>query len=156
MSPQKYWEANNPAQLGKVLDALSGVRDAFNAAAGDKQVSMADMIVLGGCAAVEAAAKSAGHSVSVPFSPGRTDATAEMTDVESFAVLEPQADGFRNYFRGAKANVTAEEVLVDKAQLLGLERPRDDGPVGRHAGHGRQLGWLQARRLHRPSGRVDQ
>jgi catalase-peroxidase len=130
LAPQKYWEANNPVQLSKVIDALSGVRDAFNAAAGDKQVSMADMIVLGGCAAVEAAAKAAGHDVTVPFTPGRTDATAEMTDVESFAVLEPQADGFRNYFRGAKANVTAEEVLVDKAQLLTLTAPEMTAIMG--------------------------
>ncbi len=130
LAPQKFWAANNPAQLGKVLDALAGVRDAFNAAAGDKQVSMADTIVLAGCAAVEAAAKAAGHDVTVPFTPGRTDATQEMTDVESFAVLEPQADGFRNYFKGDRANVTAEEMLVDKAQLLSLTAPEMTALVG--------------------------
>jgi catalase-peroxidase len=130
LAPQKYWESNNPVQLGKVLDALTGVRDAFNAGSGDKKVSMADMIVLGGCAAVESAAKAAGQEVSVPFTPGRTDATAEMTDVESFGVLEPQADGFRNYFNGSRANVTAEEILVDKAQLMTLTAPEMTALVG--------------------------
>jgi len=130
LAPQKYWESNNPVQLGKVLDALTGVRDAFNAGSGDKKVSMADMIVLGGCAAVESASKAAGQEVSVPFTPGRTDATAEMTDVESFGVLEPQADGFRNYFNGSRANVTAEEILVDKAQLMTLTAPEMTALVG--------------------------
>jgi catalase-peroxidase len=121
LAPQVNWEANNPTQLGKVLDALTGVQTAFNS--GGKQVSMADLIVLGGCAAVEKAAKDAGHDVTVPFTPGRTDATDAMTDVESFSVLEPQADGFRNYFNGKKAGVTPEEMLVDKAQLMSLNAP---------------------------------
>ena len=121
LAPQVNWEANNPTQLGKVLDALTGVQAAFNS--GGKQVSMADLIVLGGCAAVEKAAKDAGHNVTVPFTPGRTDATDAMTDVESFSVLEPQADGFRNYFNGKKAGVTPEEMLVDKAQLMSLNAP---------------------------------
>jgi len=121
LAPQVNWEANNPTQLGKVLDALTGVQAAFNS--GGKQVSMADLIVLGGCAAVEKAAKDAGHDVTVPFTPGRTDATDAMTDVESFSVLEPQADGFRNYFNGKKAGVTPEEMLVDKAQLMSLNAP---------------------------------
>ena len=121
LAPQVNWEANNPTQLGKVLDALTGVQAAFNS--GGKQVSMADLIVLGGCAAVEKAAKDAGHEVTVPFTPGRTDATDAMTDVESFSVLEPQADGFRNYFNGKKAGVTPEEMLVDKAQLMSLNAP---------------------------------
>ena len=121
LAPQVNWEANNPTQLGKVLDALTGVQTAFNS--GGKQVSMADLIVLGGCAAVEKAAKDAGHEVTVPFTPGRTDATDAMTDVESFSVLEPQADGFRNYFNGKKAGVTPEEMLVDKAQLMSLNAP---------------------------------
>ena len=121
LAPQVDWEANNPAQLGKVLDALSGVQSAFQA--GGKKVSMADLIVLGGCAAIEKAAQDAGHNVTVPFIPGRTDATDEMTDVESFSILEPQADGFRNYFNGKKAGVTPEEMLVDKAQLMSLTAP---------------------------------
>ena len=121
LAPQVDWEANNPAQLGKVLDALSGVQSAFQA--GGKKVSMADLIVLGGCAAIEKAAQDAGHNITVPFTPGRTDATDEMTDVESFSILEPQADGFRNYFNGKKAGVTPEEMLVDKAQLMSLTAP---------------------------------
>ena len=123
LEPQKNWEVNNPAQLAKVLQALEGVQKEFNSAAtGGKQVSLADLIVLGGCAAVEQAAKNAGHDVKVPFTPGRTDATAEQTDVESFAVLEPQADGFRNYYH-TKHKATAEEMLIDKAQLLTLTAP---------------------------------
>lgn len=121
LAPQVDWEANNPTQLGKVLDALSGVQSAFQA--GGKKVSMADLIVLGGCAAIEKAAQDAGHNVTVPFTPGRTDASDEMTDVESFSILEPQADGFRNYFNGKKAGVTPEEMLVDKAQLMSLTAP---------------------------------
>ena len=117
LAPQKDWEANQPAQLAKVLAALEGVRTSFN-----KKVSLADLIVLGGCAAVEAAAKAAGHAVTVPFTPGRTDATQEQTDVESFAVLEPVADGFRNYNK-AGSRVPAEERLLDKAQLLTLTAP---------------------------------
>jgi catalase-peroxidase len=120
LAPQKDWKVNNPAQLSKVLKALEGVQKEFNASG--KQISMADLIVLGGCAAVEKAAKAAGHEVKVPFTPGRADATAEQTDVESFGVLEPSADGFRNYMK-TKFTVSAEELLVDKAQLLTLTAP---------------------------------
>ncbi len=130
LAPQKYWEANHPAQLSKVLDKLEGIQTAFNTAhAGGKQVSMADLIVLGGCAAVEQAAKNAGHDVKVPFAPGRTDASQEQTDVESFAVLEPLADGFRNYAKAPVAGV-AENWLIDKAQLLTLTAPEMTVLVG--------------------------
>ncbi|MDP4710646.1 MAG: catalase/peroxidase HPI [Saprospiraceae bacterium] len=123
LAPQKDWKVNNPAQLAKVLAALEGVQQGFNAAqSGNKKISLADLIVLGGCAAIEKAAKDAGFDVQVPFTPGRTDATQEMTDVESFEVLEPVADGFRNYKKGKYA-VKAEELLVDKAQLLTLTAP---------------------------------
>jgi len=130
LAPQKDWEANQPGQLAKVVAALEGVQKAFNAsAAGGKQVSLADLIVLGGCAAIEAAAKAAGHAVTVPFTPGRTDATAAQTDAESFSVLEPEADGFRNY-RKLAYTVKAEEQLVDKAQLLTLTAPEMTALVG--------------------------
>jgi catalase-peroxidase len=130
LAPQKDWEANQPGQLAKVVAALEGVQKAFNAsAAGGKQVSLADLIVLGGCAAIEAAAKAAGHAVTVPFTPGRTDATAAQTDAESFSVLEPEADGFRNY-RKLAYKVKAEEQLVDKAQLLTLTAPEMTALVG--------------------------
>ncbi|MFM7692565.1 MAG: catalase/peroxidase HPI, partial [Alphaproteobacteria bacterium] len=130
LAPQKDWEANQPGQLAKVLAALEGVQKAFNGAAKDgKQVSLADLIVLGGCAAVEAAAKAAGHAVAVPFTPGRTDATAAQTDADSFSVLEPEADGFRNY-RKLAYTVKAEEQLVDKAQLLTLTAPEMTVLVG--------------------------
>ena len=123
LAPQRDWEVNQPARLAKVLQILEGVRKEFNAAqAGGKQVSLADLIVLGGCAAVEQAAKNAGQDVEVPFAPGRTDATQEQTDVDAFAVLEPIADGFRNYQK-ARYSVSAEELLVDKAQLLTLTAP---------------------------------
>ena len=123
LAPQRDWKANQPAQLAKVLKTLEGVQKAFNAAqAGGKQASLADLIVLGGCAAIERAAKKAGHDVEVPFAPGRTDATQEQTDVDSFAVLEPIADGFRNYQK-ARYSVSAGELLVDKAQLLTLTAP---------------------------------
>ncbi|MEJ2584119.1 MAG: catalase/peroxidase HPI [Robiginitalea sp.] len=123
LEPQVQWEANNPVQLGKVLDTLSKVQKDFNGAqGGDKKVSLADLIVLGGCAAVEKAAKDAGHDITVPFAPGRTDATAEMTDPEAFEHLEPMADGFRNYLK-QKFSVKTEELLVDKAQLLTLTAP---------------------------------
>jgi catalase-peroxidase len=130
LAPQKDWEANQPGQLAKVLTALEGVQKAFNAsAAGGKQVSLADLIVLGGGAAIEAAAKAAGHAVTVPFTPGRTDASAAQTDAESFSVLEPEADGFRNY-RKLAYTVKAEEQLVDKAQLLTLTAPEMTALVG--------------------------
>jgi catalase-peroxidase len=123
LAPQKDWEVNQPAQLTSVLETLEGIQKEFNGAqSGGKKVSLADIIVLGGCAAVEQAAKNAGFDVTVPFTPGRTDASAEQTDVEAFAVLEPKADGFRNYLK-AKYSVSAEELLVDKAQLLTLTAP---------------------------------
>jgi len=130
LSPQNHWEVNQPAQLAKVLSALEGIQAAFNSAqSGGKRVSMADLIVLGGCAGVEQAAKNAGMDVKVPFTPGRTDATQEQTDVESFEVLEPAADGFRNYFKPKHA-VSAEEMLVDKAQLMTLTAPEMTALVG--------------------------
>jgi catalase-peroxidase len=130
LAPQKDWEANQPAQLAKVLSALEGIQRDFNAsAAGGKKVSMADLIVLAGAAAVEQAAKAGGYAVEVPFSPGRTDASQEQTDVESFAVLEPIADGFRNYQK-AKHTVRTEELLLDKAQLLTLNAPEMTVLVG--------------------------
>jgi catalase-peroxidase len=130
LAPQKDWEANQPAQLAKVLAVFEEVQRGFNAGtAGGKKVSLADLIVLGGCAAVESAAKAAGFDVTVPFIPGRTDATPEQTDAESFAVLEPLADGFRNYQKKAY-RMRAEELLVDKAQLLGLSAPEMTVLVG--------------------------
>ena len=123
LAPQKDWEVNQPAQLAKVLKTLEGIQSAFNSAqSGGKKVSLADLIVLAGCAGVEQAAKSAGHEVTVPFTPGRMDASQEQTDAASFAVLEPIADGFRNYLK-TKFSVSAEELLVDRAQLLTLTAP---------------------------------
>jgi catalase-peroxidase len=123
LAPQKDWKVNQPDQLAKVLKTLEGIQSAFNSTQSDgKKVSLADLIVLGGCAGVEQAAKNAGHAVTVPFSPGRTDASQEQTDAASFAVLEPKADGFRNYLK-AKYSVSAEELLVDRAQLLTLTAP---------------------------------
>ncbi|MDD5629390.1 MAG: catalase-peroxidase, partial [Elusimicrobia bacterium] len=130
LAPQNDWAANQPAQLAKILKTLEGIRDAFNSAQrGGKKVSLADLIVLAGCAGVEKAAKAAGHKVTVPFKPGRMDASQEQTDVSSFAVLEPAADGFRNYLK-AKFSVPAEELLVDKAQLLTLTAPEMTALVG--------------------------
>jgi catalase-peroxidase len=131
LAPQKDWEANNPAQLAKVLHTLEGIQKAFNAAqaGGKKSVSLADLIVLGGCAAVEQAAKSAGYDVEVPFTPGRTDASQEQTDVESFAVLEPTADGFRNY-PGEGHQLPAEHLLIERARLLTLSAPEMTVLVG--------------------------
>ncbi len=130
LAPQKDWEVNQPAQLAKVLETLEGIQIAFNnAQSGGKRVSLADLIVLAGCAGVEQAAKNAGHQVTVPFTPGRTDASQEQTNVESFAVLEPKADGFRNYLK-AKDAVRAEELLVDRAQLLTLTAPEMTVLVG--------------------------
>jgi len=130
LAPQKDWEANQPAQLGKVLAALGGVQTTFNAAqTGGKQVSLADLIVLGGGAAIEQAAKLAGQDIEVPFTPGRTDASQEQTDVHSFAVLEPTADGFRNYLK-TQYTLSAEELLVDRAQLLTLTAPEMTVLVG--------------------------
>jgi catalase-peroxidase len=131
LEPQKDWEVNQPAQLAKVLQTLEAIQKDFNGskASGKKRVSLADLIVLGGCAAIEEAAKKAGHKVKVPFSPGRTDASQEQTDVESFAYLEPAADGFRNYQRD-KFSVSPEELLIDKAQLLKLTAPEMTVLVG--------------------------
>lgn len=130
LAPQKYWAVNNPTQLAKVLDTLEGIQTAFNnAQPSGKQVSLADLIVLGGCAGIEKAAKNAGHSITVPFTPGRTDASQAQTDVDSFAVLEPIADGFRNYMK-ARYTISAEEMLVDKAQLLTLTAPEMTVLVG--------------------------
>ena len=123
LAPQKYWAVNNPAQLSKVLDKLEAIQKAFNSAqTNGKQISLADLIVLAGGAAIEKAAKNAGQEISVPFTPGRTDASQEQTDVESFAVLEPAADGFRNY-KKARLAASAEELLIDKAQLMILTAP---------------------------------
>ena len=131
LEPQKDWEVNQPAQLAKVLRTLEAIQKKFNSAQSSgkngkgkkaKKVSLADLIVLGGCAAVEKAAKAGGHDVKVPFTPGRTDASQEQTDVEAFAYLEPVADGFRNYQK-ARFSVSPEELLIDKAQLLTLTVP---------------------------------
>jgi len=123
LAPQKYWAVNNPTQLSKVLDALENIQLSFNKAQQNgKMVSLADLIVLGGCAAIEMAAKNASHDIKVPFSPGRTDAHEDQTDIASFGVLEPIADGFRNYAH-ARNTSSAEELLIDKAQLLQLTAP---------------------------------
>ncbi|MCH8987151.1 catalase-peroxidase, partial [Patescibacteria group bacterium] len=130
LAPQKDWEVNNPAELSKVLETIEGIQKEFNSAqTDDKLVSLADLIVLGGCAGIEQAAKNAGHDVTVPFTPGRADASEEQTDVESFAVLEPTADGFRNYLK-VKHTRSAEELLVDRAQLMTLSAPEMTVLVG--------------------------
>jgi catalase-peroxidase len=123
LAPQKDWPANQPTQLAKVLAKLEGIQAAFNTTqTGGKKVSLADLIVLGGNAGVEQAAKAAGHDITAPFTPGRMDATQDQTDVESFGFLEPYADGFRNYLKG-RYTIPAEELLIDKAQLLTLTAP---------------------------------
>ena len=130
LAPQKDWEVNQPSQLANVLQTLDGIKTAFNSAqSGNKRVSLADLIVLGGCAAIEKAASAAGHKIDVPFTPGRTDTTQELTDVEAFEPLQPEADGFRNYRRAA-FTVSDEEMLVDKAQLLQLSAPEMTVLVG--------------------------
>ena len=131
LAPQKDWAVNNPPELAKVLKVLEGIQKGFNDAhtGANKQVSLADLIVLGGCAAVEKAAKDAGHDVKVPFRPGRTDATQEQTDVESFAVLEPDADGFRNYL-GEGHDVPAEHLLIERAFRLTLSAPEMTALIG--------------------------
>ena len=136
LAPQRNWEVNNPDQLGTVLSTLEGIQSEFNATG--KTVSMADLIVLGGCAGIEQAAKNAGKNITVPFTPGRGDATPELTDEESFEVLEPNADGFRNYLRKEFA-VTTEELLVDKAQLMTSDSPGDDCSSGRNESFGYKL-----------------
>ena len=129
LEPQKNWPVNNPAQLATVLEKLEGIQNDFNSHSGNKRVSIADLIVLGGCAAVEKAAKDAGHDVTVPFTPGRMDASQDQTDVESFAPLEPTADGFRNYYVGEQL-MAPEEALVDRAELLRLTAPEMTVLVG--------------------------
>ena len=129
LEPQRSWEVNNPTQLNKVLTVLEKIQADFNAKSKDKKVSLADLIVLAGNTGVEQAAKNAGYSIQVPFTPGRMDASQEQTDVNSFAVLEPQADGFRNYLK-TKFTVSTEELLVDKAQLLTLTAPEMTVLVG--------------------------
>jgi len=129
LSPQRNWEVNNPGQLDRVVNALKPIQDKFNARTDGKKVSMADLIVLAGCAAVEKAAQNAGYNLKVPFTPGRMDATQEQTDVQSFAVLEPMADGFRNYLK-TQYTLSTEELLVDKAQLLQLTAPEMTVLVG--------------------------
>jgi len=131
LEPQRNWEANEPEKLATVLSTLEEIRNGFNGSrnGGDTRVSLADLIVLGGCAAVEKAAANAGHDVRVPFAPGRTDASAEWTDTESFAALEPTADGFRNY-RGEGGRLPSEHLLVDRANLLTLSAPEMTVLVG--------------------------
>jgi catalase-peroxidase len=130
LAPQKDWEANQPAELAKVLQKLEAIQKEFNTSqSGGKKISLADLIVLGGDAAVEAAAKKAGHDVKIPFKPGRTDASQEQTDVHSFAPLEPVADGFRNYLRSGQP-LPAEELLLDRAQLLTLTAPEMTALIG--------------------------
>jgi catalase-peroxidase len=131
LAPQKDWEANEPAELGNALSKLEQVQQEFNRSqSGGKKVSLADVIVLGGCAAVEQAAKNAGYSVTVPFAPGRTDASQDQTDVESFAVLEPTADGFRNYYRAGATDLSPESALLDRAYMLNLTAPEMTVLVG--------------------------
>jgi catalase-peroxidase len=130
LAPQKDWDVNRPAQLAKVLQTLEAMQRDFNASqSGGKKVSLADLIVLGGAAAIEKAAKAAGHNVQVPFTPGRMDASQEQTDIDSFEPLEPIADGFRNYLRGTQ-RLSPEELLVDRAQLLTLTAPEMTVLVG--------------------------
>ena len=156
LAPQKDWEVNKPAELDKVLPALEKIQSDFNgSASGGKKVSLADLIVLAGSAAVEKAAKDAGHDITVPFAPGRTDASQEQTDVESFAVLEPRADGFRNYLRAGREG-SGGAPAGGPGLHAEPDRTRDDGSRRRPACAGRQLRPDQARRLHRPARHVDQ
>ncbi len=156
LAPQKDWVVNQPAQLAKVLKTIEGIQSAFNSAqSGGKKVSLADLIVLAGSAGIEQAAKNAGQNVTVPFTPGRMDASQEQTDVESFAVLEPVADGFRNYLK-TKFSVSAEELLVDRAQLLTLTAPEMTVLVGGMRVLNTNFGQTRARRLHEAAGGSDQ
>ncbi len=156
LAPQKDWEVNQPARLAKVLKTLEGIQSVFNSAqSGGKKVSLADLIVLAGCAGVEQAAKNAGHKVTVPFTPGRMDASQEQTDADSFAVLEPKADGFRNYQKTRYA-VSAEELLVDKAQLLTLTAPEMTVLLGGMRVLDTNFGQTPARRLHQAPGGAHQ
>ena len=156
LTPQKDWEVNQPEQLAKVLKTLEGIQSEFNGKqSGGKKVSLADLIVLAGCAGVEQAAKNAGHSVTVPFTPGRTDASQEQTDVDSFDVLEPIADGFRNYLK-KKYSVSSETLLIDKAQLLTLTAPELTVLVGGLRVLNANVGQTKAWRLHQAAGGADQ
>ena len=157
LAPQKDWDVNNPPELAKVLQTLEGIQKAFNdaQAGGKKRVSLADLIVLGGCAAVEQAAKNAGHDVQVPFTPGRTDASQEQTDVESFAVLEPTADGFRNYL-GQGHELPAEHLLIERARLLTLSAPEMTVLVGGMRVLNANARQSDSRRLHQAARDVDQ
>ena len=163
LAPQKDWEVNNPPELAKVLKALEKIQKEFNdadpsreaARAGRKKVSLADLIVLGGCAAVEKAAKDGGHNVQVPFTPGRTDASQEQTDVESFAVLEPDADGFRNYV-GPGHPVPAEHLLIERAFRLTLSAPEMTVLVGGLRALNANAGQSESRRLHEAARDADQ
>ncbi len=157
LAPQKDWDVNQPAQLGNVLAALEKIQTEFNGAqTGGKRVSLADLIVLGGCAAVEKAAKDAGQDVKVPFTPGRGDASQEQTDVASFSVLEPLADGFRNYLKASPYGISTEELLIDRAQLLTLTAPEMTVLVGGLRALGANAGTDEARRVHRPAGDAHQ
>ena len=156
LAPQKDWEVNQPAQLAKVLSTLEAIQKEFNTSQpGGKKVSLADLIVLAGGAAIEKAAKAAGQDVKVPFTPGRTDASQEQTDAQYFAPLEPVADGFRNYARG-KQLMSAEEALVDRAQLLTLTAPEMTVLVGGLRVLGANAGQVHARRLHQAAGDADE
>ena len=156
LAPQRDWAVNDPPALAKVLQTLEQIQQDFNSSqSGGTQVSLADLIVLGGCAAVEQAAQKAGHAITVPFAPGRTDASQEQTDVEAFAVLEPTADGFRNYLRAGET-LSPETLLLERARSVDADRAGDDGPARRPASAERQLRALGARRLHRPAGDADQ
>ena len=151
LAPQKDWEVNQPAELAKVLKVLEGIQGEFNSAASDgRKVSLADLIVLAGCAGVEQAAKKAGHDVKVPFTPGRNDATQEQTDVESFGYLEPIADGFRNYVSSkmGKPSIAGRGPAGRQGAAADADRARDDGARRRPARTGRQRRRQQARRLH--------
>ena len=156
LAPQKDWEVNQPAQLAKVLQKLEAIQKEFNASpSGGKKVSLADLIVLGGCAAIEKAAKDAGHDVKVPFTPGRMDASQEQTDVDSFAPLEPIADGFRNYLRGKQHHV-ARGGVGGSGAIADADRAGDDGSRRRPARPRRECREVQARRLHQAARDADQ
>ena len=156
LAPQKDWEVNQPQQLAKVLAKLEALQKEFNSAqTGDKKVSLADLIVLGGAAAIEKAAKDGGQEVKVPFTPGRMDASQAQTDVHSFAPLEPVADGFRNYMRG-KPRLAPEETARGSRAAPQPDGARDDRPGGRSARSRRQCRRLEGWRLHQPAGNADQ
>ncbi len=156
LAPQKDWDVNDPSTLAGVLSTLEQVQADFNASAGGaKKISLADLIVLGGCAAVEKAAHDAGHDITVPFTPGRTDASQEQTDVETFDVLEPTADGFRNHLRAGE-KLPGETLLLDRANLLTLTAPEMTVLVGGMRALGANAGRVRARCAHRPAGHAHQ